>query len=64
MRLDLTEEETDALTRLIRDKIGRDRFQFSARVQTLKGILASSTPAGRPTPLGETIGFCPSDPLN
>jgi hypothetical protein len=40
MRLDLTEEETNALTRLIRDTIDRDRFQLSPRVQTLKVILA------------------------
>jgi hypothetical protein len=53
MQLDLTEEETEALARLIRDAIDRDRYQFSPRVQTWKGILAKIRPERARGPLPE-----------
>jgi hypothetical protein len=37
MMLDLTEEETDALARLLRRTIDEDHFPLSPRIQTLKG---------------------------
>jgi hypothetical protein len=40
MMLDLTEEETEALARLLRRTIDNDRYPLSPRVQTLKAILA------------------------
>jgi hypothetical protein len=40
MQLDLTDEETEALARLIRSAIDGDRFPLSPRVQLWKGILA------------------------
>jgi hypothetical protein len=39
MMLDLTEEETEALTRLLRRTIDDDRYPLSPRIQTLKAIL-------------------------
>ena len=38
MKPDLTDEETDALARLLRNTIDADRFPFSPRVQMWKGI--------------------------
>jgi hypothetical protein len=40
MTLDLTDEETAALTRLLSTTIDADRFPLSPRVQVLRGILA------------------------
>jgi hypothetical protein len=40
MAPDLTDEETAALTRLLREKIDNDRYPLSPRIQTLRGILA------------------------
>jgi hypothetical protein len=37
MMLDLTDEETDALARLLSRTIDNDRYPLSPRVQTLKG---------------------------
>ena len=50
--LDLTDEETDALTRLLSRTIDNDRYPLSPRVQTLKGILAKirPEPAREPMP--------------
>jgi hypothetical protein len=52
MMLDLTEEETDALARLLRGTIDGDRYPLSPRVQTLKAILAKiqAEPAHEPLP--------------
>jgi hypothetical protein len=44
MQLDLTDEETEALARLVRDAIDGDRFPMSLRVQLWKGILAKIRP--------------------
>ena len=51
MTFDLTEEETTALAKLLRDAIDADRFPLSRRVQTLKGILAKI----RPEPMREPL---------
>ena len=40
MQLDLTEEETAALGRLLSNTIDADRYALSPRIQTLKAILA------------------------
>jgi hypothetical protein len=42
--LDLTEEETDALARLLSRAIDDDRYPLSARIQMLKAILAKIRP--------------------
>ena len=44
MMLDLTEEETDALARLLSRTIDDDRYPLSPRVQTLKAILIKIRP--------------------
>jgi hypothetical protein len=51
MRPDLTDEETDALARLLRDTIDADRYPLSPRVQMWKGILAKIRPERKPEPL-------------
>ena len=48
--LDLTDEETDALARLLSRTID-DRYPLSPRVQNLKGILAKI----RPEPVREPL---------
>jgi hypothetical protein len=40
MNLDLTDDETAALERLLSDAIDRDRYPLSPRIKTLRGILA------------------------
>jgi len=54
MQLDLTEEETRALVTLLTATIENDRYPFSPRIRTLRGILAklasmAPPPAGPPT---------------
>jgi hypothetical protein len=44
MMLDLTEEETDALGRLLRRTIRDDRYPLSPRIQTLKAVLDKLRP--------------------
>ena len=51
MTLDLTDEETAALTRLLSGTIDSDRFPFSPRIQMLKGILGKI----RPEPVREPV---------
>jgi hypothetical protein len=51
MKPDLTDEETDALARLLRDTIDADRYPLSPRVQMWKGILAKIRPEAKPEPL-------------
>ena len=50
--LDLTDEQTDALARLLSRTTDNDRYPLSPRVQTLKGILAKirPEPAREPMP--------------
>jgi hypothetical protein len=51
MVLDLTEEETAALARLLRRTIDDDRYPLSLRIQTLKAILSKI----RPEPVREPL---------
>jgi hypothetical protein len=44
MILDLTEEQTDALARLLKTTIDEDRYPLSPRIQTLKAILGKIRP--------------------
>jgi hypothetical protein len=44
MTFDLTDEETEALLRELNNLIDGDRYQFSARVRTLKAIRAKMRP--------------------
>jgi hypothetical protein len=44
MELDLTDDETAALGRLLSDAIDRDRYPLSPRIKMLKGILAKIRP--------------------
>jgi hypothetical protein len=44
MNLDLTDEETETLARLLRHAIDDDRFPLSPRVQGWKAILAKLQP--------------------
>ena len=50
MTLDLTEEETAALARLLTNTIDADRYPLSPRIQLLKGILAKIRPEPKPEP--------------
>jgi hypothetical protein len=50
MHLDLTDEETAALTQELHD-IENDRYPFSPRIRTLRGILAKL----RPEPVREPL---------
>jgi hypothetical protein len=51
MPLDLTEEETTALARLLSRTIDDDRYPLSPRIQTLKAILGKI----RPEPVREPL---------
>lgn len=53
MTLELTEEETAALTRLLSTTIDDDRYPLSPRIQTFKGILAKIRPEPVREPLPE-----------
>ena len=46
MQLELTDEETRALLNLLIETIEADKFPLSARVQTLRGILAKGRESG------------------
>ena len=51
MILDLSDEETAALTRLLANTIDADRYPLSPRIQTLKAILGKI----RPEPVREPL---------
>ena len=51
MTLDLTEEETGALERLVSRTIDDDRYPLSPRIQILKGILVKIAPSRPASPL-------------
>ena len=44
MELDLTDDETAALARLLKSTIDADRYPLSPRIQTLKAILDKIQP--------------------
>ena len=51
MTLDLTEDETAALARLLTNTIDADRYPLSPRIQLLTGILAKIRPEPTREPL-------------
>jgi hypothetical protein len=51
MQLDLTDDETAALERLLSDAIDRDRYPLSPRIKMLRGILAKIRPEPKREPL-------------
>jgi hypothetical protein len=51
MMLDLTEEETDALARVLSRTIDDDRYPLAPRIQTLKAILTKIRPEPPREPL-------------
>jgi hypothetical protein len=51
MHLDLTDEQTAALTQELHDIVQRDRYPFSHRIRTLRAILAKL----RPEPVREPL---------
>ena len=51
MTLDLTDEETDALARLLSRTIDDDRYPLSPRVQILQAVLAKIRPEPPREPL-------------
>jgi hypothetical protein len=51
MHLDLSDDETAALTRLLATSIADDRYPLSPRVRTLKGILDKLNPPPVRAPL-------------
>ena len=51
MQIDLTDEDTAALTRLLTNTIDADRYPLSPRIQTLKGILGKIRPEPAREPL-------------
>ena len=50
MRLDLTDEETAALTQELHDIVEHDSYPFSPRIRTLRAILAKLRPEPVPLP--------------
>lgn len=59
MTLDLTKEETAALTRLLTSTIDADRYPLSPRDRLLKGILAKARPEPEREPLPERKRYEP-----
>jgi hypothetical protein len=59
MTLDLTDEESDALARLLTKTIDDDRYPLSPRIQTLKAILGKIRPEPVREPLPERKNYEP-----
>jgi hypothetical protein len=59
MMLDLTNEETEVLARLLSRTIDDDRYPLSPRVQNLKGILAKIRPEPVHEPLSQPRHYAP-----
>ena len=59
MTLDLTDEETAALERLLGETINADRYPLSLRILTLKAILAKIRPEPVRKPLPPPQRFEP-----
>jgi hypothetical protein len=62
MVLDLTDEETAALARLLSPTIDDDRYPLSPRIQTVKGILAKIRPEPAREPLPPPKVYAPPRP--
>ena len=59
MHLDLTEEENAALTQELHEIVENDRYPFSPRIRTLRGILAKLKPEPVRKPLPEPKHYEP-----
>lgn len=59
MQLDLTDEETETLARVLRNAIDADRYPLSPRVQLWKGILAKIRPEPAREPLPPPKVYAP-----
>jgi hypothetical protein len=59
MQLDLTDEETAALTRLLTHTIDDDRYPLSPRIQMLKAILEKIRPEPAREPLPPLKVYAP-----
>jgi hypothetical protein len=59
MQLDLTDDETAALTRLLTNTIDADRYPLSPRIQALKAILGKIRPEPVREPLPEPKRYAP-----
>jgi hypothetical protein len=59
MTLELTEEETAALTKELHDIVEKDRYPFSPRIRTLRGILAKLRPEPIRKPLPPPTVYAP-----
>jgi hypothetical protein len=59
MTLNLTEDETAALERLLTNTIDADRYPLSPRIELLKGILAKIRPEPKREPLPEPKRYEP-----
>jgi hypothetical protein len=59
MQLDLNDEETAALTRLLTNTIDADRYPFSPRFQMLKAILSKIRPEPTREPLPPPKVYAP-----
>jgi hypothetical protein len=59
MHLDLSDEETAALTKELHDIVENDRYPFSPRIQILKGILAELRPEPLRKPLPPPKVYAP-----
>jgi hypothetical protein len=58
--LDLTDDEAAALTRELHDIVENDRYPFSPRIRTLRGILAKIRPEPVRKPLPPLKVYAPS----
>jgi hypothetical protein len=59
MYLDLTDEEAAALTQELHDIVENDRYPFSHRIRTLRGILAKLRPEPVRKPLPPLKVYAP-----
>jgi hypothetical protein len=59
MNLDLTDEETAALTKELHDIVENDRYPFSPRIRTLRAILGELRPESGPRALAAAEGLPP-----
>jgi hypothetical protein len=59
MHLDLTDDEAAALTQELHDIVENDRYPFSPRIRTLRGILAKLRPEPVRKPLPPLKVYAP-----
>jgi hypothetical protein len=59
MNLELSDEETAALTQELHEIVESDRYPFSPRVRTLRGILAKIRPEPARQPLPPPKVYAP-----